>query len=266
MELTVALQNLGLAGDRTQNRWPQLLARLRPVRADILLLCEAPPAGALLQSFAGELEMAALPLPPSTSGIPPAILYRPSSVGDPVDYCTDFSREVTHGVIVAAFDVGLDNPWTAACTHISPFSWVQACRDIELASWSALRYGNDAFMGLDANQQPRGEMPELSRMKRIDITRRFHDPLGDPPRRPRTDVADVLAADGFEDCAVRLHQMTKDPSLLERTGKSGRIDWIMATSRVAKALTGGRRLDTPASGFDHAGAEFTFGTSRNPES
>ena len=105
---------------RKQERWPQLLTRLRPAAADILLLCEAPAAGALLQSFAGKLEMAALPLPPSKSGIPVAILYRPS-LGDPAGFCTDFSSEVTHGVIVAAFDVGLGDPLAVAVTHISPF-------------------------------------------------------------------------------------------------------------------------------------------------
>src|SRR5262249_7022592 len=130
---------------------------------------------------------------------------------------------------------------------------------IELASWSALRYGPNAVMGLDANQQPRGEMPELSRMTRIDVTRRFCDPLADPPRRPRTDVADVLAADGFHDCAVQVHEMTGDPALLARTGNSGRIDWIVATGPVAASVTGGRRLDTPANATNHAGLAFTFG-------
>ena len=79
-----------LGGGRKQERWPQLLARLRPAAADILLLCEAPPTDALVRSFAGELEMGALPLPPSKSGIPVAILYRPS-LGTPIEFCTDFT-------------------------------------------------------------------------------------------------------------------------------------------------------------------------------
>jgi hypothetical protein len=258
--LTVALQNACLGG---HERRPQLLARLRPVSPDILLLCEAPSTDALLEELAGQLAMTALPLPPSQSGIPVAILHRPDLI--PVDYCTDFSDQVTHGVAVAAWDVGLRFRWAVAVGHNSPFSRVNALRDTELAGWTAQRYGPYFTLGLDANQQPRGENPELNRMTRIDIARRFTDPLADPPSIPRTDVADSLAADGFHDCSVRLHEITGDPTWLDRTGASGRIDWIMASDPVVKAVTRGCRLTDPPDASNHVGLAFTFDTDQVQE-
>lgn len=256
MEIIIALQNVCLGG---QDRQSRLLDRLRQASPDILLLCEAPATDFRLERFAGELGMAALPLPPSKSGIPVAILYRPE-LGEPVGYNTDFSDQVTHGVAVACWEVGLPSPLAVTVGHFSPFSRVDALRDAELTGWTAQRYGPYALMGVDANQQPRGEMPDLSRMKRSDIARRFTDPLADPPARPRTDVADALAADGFADCALRLHEMTENPRWRARTGASGRIDWLLATDPVLAMITGGQLLDQPEDAADHVGLAAVFDT------
>lgn len=263
VNVTITLQNLqdGAGG----GRWPLLAERLAPAGTDVLVITEA--AGwaadecAQARRAAADLGLTALDLPPSRSGYHVGLLYRRETLGDPVGYCTDLSAEVTHGCCVAAWDVGLPEPLAVTAGHFSPFSTVDALRDAELTGWTAQRYGRYAVIGTDANQQPEDEMPDLGSMSRADIARRFTDPLADPPRVPRTDVARALAADGFRDAAVRLRELTGDEKTWRaRTGRSGRIDWILISQALLPAVTAGQLLTTPPGAANHHGLSITIDT------
>ncbi|TMR22487.1 endonuclease/exonuclease/phosphatase family protein [Nonomuraea turkmeniaca] len=267
MRMTIALQNLSHgASGASGGRWPLLVERLAPVQADVLLLNEAvgwnTDNAAPLTRAADDLGLAALPLPASRSGYHVAILYRHDRLGEPVDYCTDFSSELTHGVATAAWQVaGLDAPFGVAVSHLSPFSHTQALIEAEILGFTASRYGPYSTIGLDANHPPLyGPSADVSRMNAINIARRFKDPLAARPAVPNTDVAQSLANDRFSDAFALLHHKTNNPQFLRATGRSDRIDWIMVSEALIAALTDGQLLDTPEGASDHHGVAITLDT------
>lgn len=275
MQITVAVQNakFGARDPDGTDRWPLLAERLAPVQADFLIILEAwkwhENESARLHEAAGSLGLTGLPVPASNSGFPPALLYRPGTVGHPVDYNTDFTREVTHGVAVGGWDLGLPRPLAVAAGHASPFSHVQAERDADLTGYTARRYGIGkgrsrvcwAIAVLDANQQPIGEYPDLECMTDDDIQARFEDAAeNDPPRRPRTEVARSFRGRGFVDTAQVLHESTRNPVFTRKTGSSGRTTWILAWRTLKRAVKSARLLTLHEKASDHLGYAVTFDT------
>lgn len=248
MELVVVLQNLRLGGE---GRWPQFADRLRP--GDLLLLNEAPASNAMLEDFAGLLGMNALPLPPSESGIPPAICYRPEVLGPVSEYNADLSATLTHGVCVACWDIPGLGLLAAAAGHFSPFSPGRAQIDAECTAWTAQRYGEFSLIGADVNGPPlEGPSAEVALMNQRDRALRFLDPLADPPQVPNRANAQALANYGYVDAFTVLYQRTGDPRFQAKTGRSDRIDAIHVSRQMVPAVTGGELLDM-SPGDDHRG-------------
>jgi hypothetical protein len=186
--IRVVLQNLKDGGGQ---RWPLLAERINAAEPDLVLLNEADgwTDHGMLAHAAHGLGLKTLPLPPSDSGYHVALLYRPT-LGDPFEVCADFSGIVTHGVLVAGWQLpGLAEPLAVCVTHASPFDPIDTLRDTHKAAWTAARYGDNAVIGGAFNMHPLvGPPPDFTRMSLRDKALRYHDPRADPPRHPRTEV------------------------------------------------------------------------------
>jgi endonuclease/exonuclease/phosphatase family metal-dependent hydrolase len=258
MKITVALQNLQAGGG---HRWPLLRDRLATARPDIVLVNEAlapgwAENGEQLRGAERDLGLTALPPPPSRSGYHVAVLYRRDVLGEPQDYNTDFSDQATHGVCVAAWDAGLTAPFSVCVTHLSPFSPLDALAEAQRARWTALRHGPFAVIAADFNAPPlSGPGADLARMSVLDRAARFTDR---DCRIPDTSVAETFARVGFVDTADILFEQTGDEQFRHRTGRSDRIDRILATGPLRHAVAGGALLDAPGGAADHHGLSVTF--------
>ncbi len=273
MRLTVALLNLQHGGvDKSGDRWPLIAERLGNAQADVLLLNEAlgwaDNDEELLKRGERDLGLTALrPLPPARSGHHVVIMYRPGTIGAPLKgtYNTDFADQFEHGVAVAAWDLGLPRPCAVCTTHLSPFAAADALAEAQKARWTALRYGdrkNDdhyySVVGADFNAPPLfGPPADVSRMNVLDRASRFRDP---GCTIPNTDVAEAFARVGFADTAEILYKEDGDERHRARTGRSDRIDRILVTERLRRAVIRGARLDAPAGAADHDGLDVTIDT------
>ncbi|WP_433513808.1 endonuclease/exonuclease/phosphatase family protein [Nonomuraea sp. CA-143628] len=269
MQISIVLQNLGHGGVRDsegerRDRWPLILERLADAAPDVLLLNECnhwDENGFMrLGRAARDLGLEALPLSPSRSGYATAMLYRREKLGPWRFWNPDFSDEFTHGMAIAGFDVGLPSLLTVGVAHITPMSKIKAVIEAETFAIRGYRAGPFGVLGADFNHPPFGSLASPEAMLTYNVARRFKDPLGDPPRVPNTDVAQIMAENGYVDAMVHLYGKTRNDRLLGRTGKSDRIDWILVTSPVAPALVNGRILDTPAEAANHNGVAATLDT------
>ena len=273
MELSVHLQNIQHgAVDKNGDRWPLLAQRLGRSNPDVMLLNEAlgwtDNDEELLQRAEADLGLTALrPLPPARSGHHVAILYRPETIGAPIEgsYNTDFASQFEHGIAVAAWELGLPRPLAICTTHLSPFSSSDALAEAQKARWTALRYGDRkaddhyySIIGADFNAPPLfGPPADVSRMNALDRASRFRDA---ECTVPNTDVAEAFARVGFLNAAEILYGLDHDERHLLRTGRSDRIDWFLVTRRLRRAVVRGGRLDTPARAADHDGLNMVIDT------
>ncbi|MFI1182470.1 hypothetical protein ACH4UT_23350 [Streptomyces sp. NPDC020799] len=268
MRLSIVVQNtaqgaLRDAWGNPEDRWPLIVQRIESIGEppDLVLLQEAADWGRYGHRQLGramdDLNMDAMPIPPSHSGLPPVLLYRRETVGRWRNWNTDYAQETMHGFGAAIFDVGLPKPLAVISAHLNPFSPDKARAEAKLLATRAYRYGPYGIIGGDINYPPAAAehpAPDYETMRPYNRSARTRLPSESggtvvPDRR----VAEMLAYSGFVDAAWHLYKKTGDKELLRRTGSDDRIDQLWVTAPLAEAITEYRLLDDPADASDHAG-------------
>jgi hypothetical protein len=263
VELTIAVQNISHGGlrindDASRNRWNDLIARLAPVEADIVILNEAAAfeldGNKKARQFGAELGLAVAGVTPSKSDVPTAILYRAERLGPLRAWDTKHQHLFNHGYGVARWDLDcLPAPLQIGGIHITPFSPVQAVIEVQTLVCRAYRSGPYAIVGGDFNFPPLyGLPPDVDKMLPFNKMNRLINPR-DPDPQPNKSVAQALYDGGFHDVAAELHMRTGDDRLLAYTGKTDRIDWIAVSQPLCDALVSYTLLDQPDGASDHEG-------------
>jgi len=276
MKLMIVVQNLGNGGLRNsagdpEDRWPRLAQRILSVgEPDLVLLQEA--AGwdshghRQLSRAMHDLGMDAPPLPPSSSGLRPAMLYRRETVGRWLHWNTDFAQETLHGFGVATFDVGLPAPLAVVSTHLNPFVADKARAEAKLVATRALRYGPYGIVAGDINYPPADPShpaPDYAAMLPYNKSARTRLPSeADGQLVPDRRVTETLAYTGFVDAAWKLYQERGEEELLRRTGTDDRIDQLWASAPLADTLVNYTLLDEPEGASDHHGFAVRLDLSR----
>ncbi|MER5973308.1 endonuclease/exonuclease/phosphatase family protein [Streptomyces sp. NPDC002055] len=267
MELTVVVQNLGLGGLRSssgdpEDRWPALAERIRGAGApDLVLLQEAcgwsEYGHRQLARAMDDLDLDAMPIPPSGSGIVPILLYRRETVGRWKIWNTDFADQSLHGFGVACFDVGLPAPLAVVSCHLDPFVADRARDEAKLIATRAYRYGPYALIGGDLNYppaHPSSPAPDYATMRPYNIAARTRLPSeAGAPLVPDRRVTEMLAYAGYTDAAWHRYQQCGNRDLLRATGTDDRIDAVWVSHPLREAITDYRLLDSPAGASDHHG-------------
>lgn len=197
MRLTIAVQNISHGGlrindDASRNRWDDLLARLDPVGADLLILNEATTwehdDQALARAFGAELGLDVAGLTPSKSDVPTAVLYRKDRLGEPSTWDTKHQHLAGHGFGIAAWDLeALPAPLSLGAIHVTPFSPIQALIEVQTLVCRAYRRGPYAIVGGDFNFPPlHGLDPDIERMLPHNRANRLINPRGHNPQPNRT--------------------------------------------------------------------------------
>ena len=274
MLLTVMSQNLQFGGLRggegePQDRWPQLRERIKSVEnLDLLLLQETWSWGKYgqkqLAQVCNELNLEALPLPPSSISNGPALLYRQATVGRWQRWNDDYSNKTYAGFGVAAFDVGLPSLISVTSVHTTPMSSDIALQEMGLITTRAYRYGPFAIIGGDLNYPPaHGPDPDYSTMLPYNVAARtlLSDPAK-PERVPDRRQAWKLEQAGFVDVAWHMHQQTKDDKYLVRTAGDDRIDQFWVSQPLADGIVNYWLVDNPADASDHKGIVFQLETEK----
>jgi endonuclease/exonuclease/phosphatase family metal-dependent hydrolase len=268
MQLTIAVQNLGHGALRDgagepEDRWPLIVERIRSLDQPPDLVCfqEACDWGrfghAQLARAMRDLDLDATPLPPSSSGYPPTLLYRRETMGRWRFWNTDFAHKTTHGFGVAAFDVGLPKPLSVVSAHIDPHDPAIARSEAKYIATRAMRYGPYGAICGDINfpaASPDHPAPDYAAMRpynRASRTRLPSEVGGQtvPERR----VAEQLAYSGYVDAAWELFERTGDKELLARTGTDDRVDQAWVSEPLRAAIDGYGLLADPAGASDHRG-------------
>jgi hypothetical protein len=158
VRVRLVVQNLAYGALRDgdgnpEDRWPLHVQRINAVRPDILLLNEAVGWDDSFHRQLGramdDLDLDAVPLPPSRSGYRSAILYRTATVGRWKRYGFDKTGTTTHGFVTATFTVGdLPSPLTVAAGHIDPDSGDHAIAETKTIATRAYRFGPFAVIGV----------------------------------------------------------------------------------------------------------------------
>ena len=273
MRIRVVAQNLDYGALRDgdgnpEDRWPQLAARINAVRPDILLLNEVVGWDAHQHKQLGramnDLDLDAVPLPPSTSGYRSAILYRAATLGRWQRAGGDDAKKTTHGFVIASFEVGLPMPLTVAAAHLDPETGDKAIVEAKAVATRAYRFGPFAVLGGDMNFAPEdGPLPDFSEMRPYNVAARtlLEDPADiDAQRRPDRRSAWMLRKCGYLDVAWELFQATGDEQLLQRTASDDRLDRIHVAQAFGKAISNYQRLDWPAGASPHDGVAVDIDT------
>jgi endonuclease/exonuclease/phosphatase family metal-dependent hydrolase len=273
MELTIVVQNLGHGGLRNgsgdpDHRWPQLAERINSAAArvgarqvDAVLVQEAVDWDKYGHRQLGvamrDLDLDAVPIPPSSSGYPPALLYRHETLGRWTHWNTDFAQETLHGFGVAVFDVGLPAPLAITSAHLNPFVADKARDEAKLIATRALRYGPYGIVAGDLNYppaDPNSPSPDYAQMRPYNKSARTRLPseVGGqlvPDRR----VTQMLAYTGFVDAAAKLYEERGDKELLRKTATDDRIDQLWVSGPLRDTVVDYALLDTPEGASDHHG-------------
>ncbi|MEU5431113.1 hypothetical protein AB0H73_36670 [Streptomyces olivoreticuli] len=268
MRLSIVVQNTQLGALRDamgnpEDRWPLIVQRIESIGEppDLVLFQEAADweryGHRQLARAMDDLNMDAMPIPPSSSGMPPVILYRRETVGRWQNWNVDFAQETLHGFGVAVFDVGLPKPLAVVSAHLDPFSADKARAEAKLLATRASRYGPYGIVGGDINfppAAPEHPAPDFAAMRPYNRSARTRLPSeSDGALVPDRRVTEMLAYSGFVDAAWRLYETTGDASLLRRTGADDRIDQLWVSEPLAGAVAEYRLLDKPEDASDHAG-------------
>lgn len=282
MELTIAVQNLGHGGLRNgsgdaDNRWPHLAERINSAAAkvgsehvDLALVQEAVEWTSYghrqLGIAMGDLDMDALPIPPSGSGYPPALLFRSETVGRWRHWNTDFAQETLHGFGVAVFDVGLPAPLAVVSAHLNPFVADKARDEAKLIATRALRYGPYGLVAGDINYppaDPSSPAPDYAEMRPYNRSARTRLPSeADRQLVPDRRVTEMLSYSGFADAAWTLYQERGDKELLRKTATDDRIDQLWVSEPLRDTIVDYALLDTPEGASDHHGLVVRLDLSR----
>lgn len=275
MLLTFVSQNLlfgGLRSDtgESEDRWPQLLKRItstaRP--ADFVLVQEAEGwdryGHKALATATKDLDMDALPLPPSSSGNLPGLLYRPQTAGRWQRWNTSHSDQTVHGFGVAGFDVGLPSLLSVTSVHVNFFSADLAVQEAAIIVNRAYGNGPFAVIGGDMNYQPSNDPePDFTKMKPYHFSMRtkLTDPSKHEPMSVDRRSAWKLEQGGFVDVAAYIYEKTKDKKYLEETAEGGmRIDQFWVSQPLAPAIVDYQIIDEPKPASDHKGIAFQLDT------
>jgi hypothetical protein len=272
VELTIAVQNISHGGlrindDASRNRWKDLLARLGPVEADMVILNEAATfelnGWKKAHHFASELGLDVAGVTPSKSDVPTAVLYRKDRLGEPLAWDTKHQYLVNHGFGVASWDLDcLPAPLQLGAIHVTPFSPIQAVIEVQTLVCRAYRQGPYAIVGGDFNFPPvYGKKPDIANMLPFNKMNRLINPR-DPDPQPNTSVAQALYDGGFHDVAAELHMRTGDDDLLAYTGKTDRIDWIAVSQPLRDAIVSYTLLGQPEGASDHEGVSCVIDLSK----
>ncbi|RLU86232.1 hypothetical protein CTZ27_24960 [Streptomyces griseocarneus] len=268
MRLSVVVQNIKLGALRDawgnpDDRWPLIFQRIESIGEppDLVLFQEASDwekyGHRQLAAAMHDLDMDAMPIPPSSSGLPPVILYRRETVGRWQNWNTDFAQETLHGFGVAVFDIGLPQPLAVISAHLNPFSPDKARAEAKLLATRASRYGPYGIVGGDINYPPASVEhpdPDYAAMRPYNRSARTRLPSeSDGALVPDRRVTETLSYSGFVDAAWRLYETTGDKSLLRRTGSDDRIDQLWVSEPLADTVVEYRLLDIPEGASDHAG-------------
>ncbi|MER5781262.1 endonuclease/exonuclease/phosphatase family protein [Streptomyces mobaraensis] len=267
MELTVVVQNLSHGGLRNgsgdpEDRWPLLAERIRTAGpVDLVLVQEAVDWDRYGHRQLGramrDLDMDATPLPPSSSGYRPALLYRKETMGRWLHWNTDFSHKTTHGFGVAVFDVGLPAPLSVVSAHLDPHDSDIARSEAKYIATRGYRYGPYALIAGDINYPPAAAdhpQPAYEEMRPYNRAARTRLPSEVGGRLvPERRVAEKLEQSGYVDAAWHLFQKSGDKQLLARTGTDDRIDQAWVSTPLRDTVTEYRLLDSPAGASDHRG-------------
>jgi hypothetical protein len=270
MDITVVVQNVGTGalhdGDGVpQDRWPALAQRINAAaeRVDAVLLCEVSGwhlyGHRQLARAMRDLDLDALPLAPTRSGLGTAVFYRPQTLGRWARWNTDFAGETLHGFGVAGFEIpGLSAPLCLVPMHLTPFDADAAVSEANLIATRGFKYGPYALLGGDVNYPPAdpgNPEPDFVQMRPYNLASRTLLDQQQADGRPVPDrrVARTLRHNGYVDAAWHLYQRTGDAQLLRRTATDDRIDQIWVSAPLASAIHGYRVLDAPPGASDHDG-------------
>lgn len=284
MQLTVAVQNLGLGGladgdGNPEDRWPRLAERLNGAaervgagQVDVVMLCEVVDwhryGNKQLARTMRDLDLDAAPLAPSRSGLGTGLLYRREVLGPWARHNPDFGGETLHGFAVTSFDIpGLPAPLSFVPVHFTPFSAEHAVIEANYAATRGYKYGPFAVLAGDINYAPASDahpLPDFSEMRPYNIGSRTHLPDGDfvpgQALKPNRDVTRKLTQNGYVDVAWHLFQQTKNEALLRPTATDDRIDQAWVSGPLAGSVSDYQLLDEPAGASDHHGLVFRIDT------
>ncbi|OAR21897.1 hypothetical protein A8W25_30690 [Streptomyces sp. ERV7] len=269
MDLTVMSQNVQYGAADT-GRWEGLVDCIRTVKPQLLLLQEvdflADPEQAANAEKALGLRLAVAP----SRHLPTAIAWDPEYlevIGTETKYST---TGLHHGYCALQLQpLSLPAAWpvplVAISAHLTPYSAEAAGQEAQLLCARAYRHGGIGLIGGDINHLPLGDpepdwdrVPPYNRASRC-LRRQHHD----EPWRGNRIVGQVLRDAGFTDAAAIQAVLHRDPSLLEPTGKAGRVrvDQAHLTPALLPALDSYRRIDT-GEHSDHYGIALTLQLSR----
>jgi hypothetical protein len=263
MLLTFAAQNLkfgGLSDDdgNSEDRWPALVERFKSInpKPDFLLLSEArdweKQGHRQLSRAMHDLGMDALPLAPSKSGQPVALLYNRETVGRWQRWNTGYVQEVTQSFGIGAFDIGLPALLSVVPAHLTPFSKEKAVEEAALIASRGYRYGPFCIIGGDINYPPaQGLEPNYEAMRPYNIASRTELQLKDGKHEPYRKVAQTLEKAGYTDVAYNVYEKNKDEYFLQHTCKQDRIDQFWVSKALQPAIKGYWVVDTPIEASDH---------------
>jgi|GEM_PF-6239603 len=272
MILTFAAQNLkfgGLTNDDglPEDRWPALAERIKNInpKPDFLLLSEARDwdknGHQALARAMEDLDMDALPLAPSKSGQPVALLYNRETVGRWKNWNTGYSQELTQSFGIGAFDVGLPSLLSVVPVHITPFSKDKAVEEASLVASRAYRYGPFAVIGGDVNYPPsHGIDPNYSLMRPYNFASRTETESTSDNPIPYKRVAQAFEKAGYGDVAYEVYKNNNDSYFLQHTCKMERIDQFWVSSALIPAVKNYWLVDSPAEASDHKAIVFQLDT------
>jgi endonuclease/exonuclease/phosphatase family metal-dependent hydrolase len=275
MLLSFVSQNLLYGGLRSstgdqEDRWPELLKRITSgsQSPDFVLVQEAENWDKYSHKALGramsDLKMSALPLPPSSSGNLPGLLYRPETVGQWKGWNAEYSGHTVHGFGVAAFDVGLPSPLSVASIHLNFFSADLAVEEAALVLNRAYSYGPFAVIGGDMNYQPRKDPePDFTKMMPYHYSMRtkLSEPGQNEPLATDRRVTGKYEQAALVDVAYHMFEKTGDKKYLEETATGGmRIDQFWVSQPLASAIVDYQIIDEPIDASDHKGIAFQLDT------
>lgn len=277
MILTFVSQNLLFGGLRNKageyhDRLPQLKERITSTNQppDFVLVQEAEGwsdhGHRVLAKAMQDLDMDALPLPPSSSGNLPGLLYRSETIGRWKYWDTSYTNQTVHGFGVAGFDIGLPSLLSVASVHVNFYSADLAVQEAAIITNRIYRNGPFAVVGGDMNYQPvHDPEPDFSRFKPSHLSMRttLHSPLKEVAIETDRRPAYKFAQAGLVDVAGYLYQQTKDKRYLQETASGGlRIDQFWVSEPLAPAIVDYWVIDSPAEASDHNGIAFQLDTDK----
>ena len=237
------------------DRTAQLTAQVNAVHPDALALCEGwgflDDASARMTAFCDSVGMRAA-LVEAATGNHVALLYR--DPWSPASTTTMAAAPMHHGLVRMELTNG-EGAVHVIATHLNPFSSLARLQEAQVVL-SRTRPGEPTLVMGDFNTLPLGHQAEV-RSRR----------LLDEDLRPDTHVCEYFARAGFTD-VLAAHNVTSHtyPTPLEPKRddfpEGVRLDYIMASHKLASACTRAWVVDTPEAGMasDHLPlvAEFTL--------